>query len=168
MNEWVQQFQREYQTGQEEGERLPYLVTTFTNNSTGNPSGTYVQKAVQMMGGEQVIVMGNFDFRLSAGAVYTSDGFSESQTAAGKLQVQYPGGTVTTFSVNQSATLQLVFQGDKSSNVGALRTTLVSRANVSFIWPIEARMQTGGEHIFTLVTTGDGSVQNGQITIVVV
>lgn len=167
LSQWTASFGQQYREAQEAVERTPFIVTTVTADN-GAVGGALLTKRVQFHGGEQVVAFGYFDLQVSAGGALTSIGISPSQTARGKLRLVYPGGTVTTFGAAQEATLGIGFQGDKSSNLGgAVRTTVVSRANVSFVWPISVKFQTGGEHTFQLRTTGGGTFHGGQLTLVV-
>lgn len=159
MTEWTQQFGQQYRQGQESLQRLPFIASTF---STGQAS-----KTVQLQGGEQVLVIGYFDFIVSVGGQLTTVGVSFTDQGRGQLRVTYPGGTETTFGSEQEATFRLTLAGDGTSQGSAQRTTVTGRSNVSFTWPIEARFQTGGEHVFSLRSTGGGNLQNSQITVLV-
>ena len=167
LTQWTQQFGKQYREGQEALQRVPFIVSTFSNESTNNPKLNYISKSVGLMGGEQVQVGGFFLFRISAGVTHSSAGSVQIAEAFGRLKVTYPGGTTLSFSTNQAARLRVSAQGTKSSAVGNVRTTVAETAMVSFTWPIEARFQTGGEHTFTLYTAGDGVIEAGTLTVTV-
>lgn len=168
MADWVASFGQQYREGQQALERVPYIVTTNTVESTNNPKAAYITKSVQLSGGEQVVVIGYFDFTVTAGGVLTTNGASFNELAEGKLKVTFPSGSTQTFGSNQTATLRVGVAGQGTSEGVVARTSVTNRANVSFTWPIEAKFQNGGEHTFQLRTTGSGNVNSGQITILVV
>lgn len=167
MSEWVSQFGQQYKGSQEESQRLPYIVSTNVTESTGNPKSNYIVKKVSLTGGEQVQVFGYFDFQVSAGGVMTTNGASFTEQATGKLRITYPGGTDFEFGSNQQARLRVTNAGQGSSAGVVARSTVTNLAVVGFAWPVESRFQTGGEHTFSLRTSGAGSVLGGQMTIVV-
>jgi hypothetical protein len=167
LTEWQQQFGQQYRESQESVSRTPFIVSTFSQESTSNPKGNYMSKSVTLLGGEQVQVIGIFDFSVSAGGTLTSGGASFAELAIGRLKVQYPGGSTFVFGSGREAVFRVSHSGQNSSNNGQVKSTVASRASVSFSWPIEARIQSGGEHTFTLYTSGAGTINSGQMTVVV-
>lgn len=172
MGEWVQGFQTQYQKDQETISRATQIFSVFQSSQANNPAASYTTKTVQLMGGENVLVTGTFDFNLSAGGSFSTAGNSAAAEAAGKLKVTYPGGTVQTFSQGQSARLRVTWNGTKGSEFSTNSTATMSiqssnktRATVGFSWVVTPRYQTGGDHLFTLYTSGDGTVENATMNI---
>lgn len=167
MADWVTQFGQSWNQTQTESERLPYIVSTFTNSSFSNPKSNFLSKQVQFQGGEQVQVSGFFAMDLKASVNLSSVSASNSAKALGRLKVTYPGGTTESRSTHQAAIAQIGVAGKTSSTAGVVtgKSTVSSETMVSFTWPIETRFQTGGTHTFTLFTEGDGSVNGGTLTI---
>lgn len=155
-----------YADNQFESERMPYALSTLntTNQVIGAAPQRYLGKKVQLTGGETVFVTANLDISVSA-----SDGVA--QTAVAALRVTYPGGTTARFS-NQPIRLHVAPQVTVVSSGGGGpgpngQSTVGVRATVGYSWPIKSRKQTGGTHIFDIVTSGGGTVNAGTIMLLV-
>lgn len=165
LSQWHTQFGQQYTETQQAIERIPAIFSTNTVESTNNPKSNYLVIRVPLQGGEQVTVTGYFDFTVTAGGVLTTDGANFNELAEGKLKVIYPSGSTHVFGSNQTATLRVGVAGQGTSEGVVARTSVTNRANVSFVWPIETRIQNGGEHTFVLRTTGSGNVNSGSIQV---
>lgn len=169
---WQQSFSQQYRAGQEAVSRTPYIVTTFSGASANNPALGYMSKKVTLLGGEQIVALGFFDFTVKSGMTASSGSIvvPETQVAKGKLGIVYPGGSTYAFPTPQEARFRVQNSIDKTSGSGGggtFKSTVSISGMVGFSWPIEAKFQTGGDHQFILRTSGDGSITGGQLTIVV-
>lgn len=156
---WQQSFSQQYRAGQEAVSRTPYVVSTFKETTPQVTGGAYVAKHVTLLGGEQVQVWGVFDFEVSAA------------NAIGTLRVTYPSGSTARFGA-QPARLGVTgtVQGLGGTTANPTPNSTVSvtiRGTVGFLWAIEPRFQTGGDHTFTLMTSGSGEISAATLSVLV-
>lgn len=160
LSQWASQFGQQHQETQEAASRTPFVVSTFTNNgqSLGAAPNNYLSKKVVLMGGEQVVVSASVEFTVKGST-------ANSDTAVGTLRVTYPGGSTFRLlgrNCKLSCPVELLVQGATT-----VKTTVSMTATVGFSWGVDAKFQNGGEHIFTLVTSGGGSANGASMDVLV-
>lgn len=165
LESWRQQASMQNQEVEAGRERMPYTITTFTNDTfnLGGSPNAYISKKVQLLGGEQVTIFGYFDFRVVGRSNSTQPNQNSGDTAVGTLRVTFPSGSTVRLNA-RAAKLGVEIEADATSDDG-VKTTVSYSATVGFTWPIEARFQDGGEHTFTLMTSGSGSVNGGAMSV---
>lgn len=174
MANWVKRFSDQYRQDQESLTRAAQSFTTFRGDQVSNPDGSYLSKSVQLMGGENVMAFGFFNFSVAAGGAFSSAGANASAEAIGRLRVTYPNGSTQNFSAGQAARLKVTWNGTKGSQLSSgstatmnIQSTNRAEGTVSMSWLVNPLYQFGGDHTFTLYTEGDGTLEEATLNVLV-
>lgn len=189
LEDWRNQMGEGYGRNLFEGERLPYVQSTYSTqggvtSSTVFPGGIYLSKTLQLRGTETVLVTGTLGLAV----------FSQSRTEH-YLKIAYPNGStriegnfplLAGVRVAAASTLNnpdITVDAQLSTNTTAqiLTTVTISSGGVgttvdstvymspSMTWQPMLRQQQSGLHTFSLkLSTGNTRVEYGGLVVLVI
>lgn len=191
LEDWRNQMGEGYGRNLFEGERLPYMQSTFrtvadVTSSTVFPGGLYMSKTLQLRGTESVLVTGSLGLAVSQAR---TQHYLQTVYPNGSVRVEsdYPliAGVGTTgqatlnlpdinvqveasLSTNSTAQILTTVTATLSSGgvLSSVKTTVFM--SVSGQWQPPLRQQQSGLHTFSLVLSSGGTrVENGSLVVLV-